>query len=198
MSIVKERIALRRGRREGEKTPHRIRFDAMASGDFLIVEVDVNKKSGLVYYYLFSPEQLSGRRAVTFRKSGDEIYWLSGLKPKALSSEQTEALLEQSGASKENVGKSSATEHGQAERNVLVFGAHDALVAVYRTLGDVAAVMNLRVGAIDKLCRTKRPSTETGYSFRYRKRKLDLDLTDFKLTLSRYDELCRRKPRMKD
>lgn len=82
MSIVKERIALRRGRREGEKTPHRIRLDAMASGDFLIVEVDVNKKSGLVYYYLFSPEQLSGRRAVTFRKSGDEIYWLSGLKPK--------------------------------------------------------------------------------------------------------------------
>lgn len=69
MSIVKERIALRRGRREGEKTPHRIRLDAMASGDFLIVEVDVNKKSGLVYYYLFSPEQLSGRRAVTFRKA---------------------------------------------------------------------------------------------------------------------------------
>lgn len=196
MSIVKERIALRRGRREGEKTPHRIRLDAMASGDFLIVEVVVNKKSGLVYYYLFSPEQLSGRRAVTFRKSGDEIYWLSGLKPKTLSSEQAEALLAQSGDQK--AGKPSATERGQADRNVLVFGVHDALVAVYRTLGDVAAVMNLRVGAIDKLCRTKRPSAETGYSFRYRKRKLDLDLTDFKLTLSRYDELCRRKPRMKD
>lgn len=196
MSIVKERIALRRGRREGEKTPHRIRLDAMASGDFLIVEVVVNKKSGLVYYYLFSPEQLSGRRAVTFRKSGDEIYWLSGLKPKTLSSEQAEALLAQSGDQK--AGKPSATERGQADRNVLVFGVHDALVAVYRTLGDVAAVMNLRVGAIDKLCRTKRPSAETGYSFRYRKRKLDLDLTDFTLTLSRYDELCRRKPRAKD
>lgn len=196
MSIVKERIALRRGRREGEKTPHRIRLDAMASGDFLIVEVVVNKKSGLVYYYLFSPEQLSGRRAVTFRKSGDEIYWLSGLKPKTLSSEQAEALLAQSGDQK--AGKPSATERGQADRNVLVFGVHDALVAVYRTLGDVAAVMNLRVGAIDKLCRTKRSSAETGYSFRYRKRKLDLDLTDFTLTLSRYDELCRRKPRMKD
>lgn len=196
MSIVKERIALRRGRREGEKTPHRIRLDAMASGDFLIVEVVVNKKSGLVYYYLFSPEQLSGRRAVTFRKSGDEIYWLSGLKPKTLSSEQAEALLAQSGDQK--AGKPSATERGQAERNVLAFGVHDALVAVYRTLGDVAAVMNLRVGAIDKLCRTKRPSAEMGYSFRYRKRKLDLDLTDFTLTLSRYDELCRRKPRAKD
>lgn len=196
MSIVKERIALRRGRREGEKTPHRIRLDAMASGDFLIVEVVVNKKSSLVYYYLFSPEQLSGRRAVTFRKSGDEIYWLSGLKPKTLSSEQAEALLAQSGDQK--AGKPSATERGQADRNVLVFGVHDALVAVYRTLGDVAAVMNLRVGAIDKLCRTKRPSAETGYSFRYRKRKLDLDLTDFTLTLSRYDELCRRKPKAKD
>lgn len=196
MSIVKERIVLRRGRREGEKTPHRIRLNDMKVGDFLIVEIVVNKKSNIVYYYLFSPEEISGRRAVTFRKSGDEIYWLSGLKPKTLSSEQTEALLEQSGDQK--AGKPSATERGQAERNVLVFGVHDALVAVYRTLGDVAAVMNLRVGAIDKLCRTKRPSAETGYSFRYRKRKLDLDLTDFTMTLSRYDELCRRKPRAKD
>lgn len=196
MSIVKERITLRRGRREGEKTPHRIKVNAVETGDFLLVEVVVNRKSGLVFYYLFPPEMLSGRRAVTFRKSGDEIYWLSGLKPKTLSSEQAEALLAQSGDQK--AGKPSATERGQADRNVLVFGVHDALVAVYRTLGDVAAVMNLRVGAIDKLCRTKRPSAETGYSFRYRKRKLDLDLTDFTLTLSRYDELCRRKPRMKD
>lgn len=193
MSIVKECVVLRKGRREGEKTPHRIRVDGVGTGDFLMVEVVVNKKSGLVYYYLFSPEQLSGRRAVTFRKCGDEIYWLSGLKPKTLSSEQAEALLEQSGDQK--AGKPSTPERGQIERNVLVFGVHDALVAVYRTLGDVAAVMNLRVGAIDKLCRTKRPSTETGYSFRYRKRKLDLDLTDFTLTLSRYDELCRRKPK---
>lgn len=198
MSIVKERIVLRRGRREGEKKPHRIKVDVVETGDFLLVEVVVNRKSGLVFHYLFPPEMLSGRRAVSFSESGGEIYWLSGLKPKALSSEQAETLLEQSGASKENVGKLSATERGQAEWNVLVFGVHDTLVAVYRTLGDVAAVMNLRVGAIDKLCRTKRPSAETGYSFRYRKRKLDLDLTDFTLTLSRYDELCRRKPRAKD
>lgn len=194
MGIVKNRIVLRRGRRKGEKMPHRIKVDAVETGDFLLVEVVVNRKSGPIFHYLFTSEMLSGRRAVSFSESGGEIYWLSGLKPKALSSEQAEELFAQAGVIKEKAGKSSEPERGQAERNVMVFGVHDALVAVYRTLGDVAAVMNLRVGAIDKLCRTKRPSTETGYSFRYRKRKIDLDLTDFTLTLSRYDELCKRNP----
>lgn len=111
--------------------------------------------------------------------------------------QQAEALL----AGTDETGKpekSSGERLVQANYNVLVFGVHNSLVAVYRTLDDVAAAMNLRAGAIDKLCRTKRASTETGYSFRYRKKKLDLDLTDFTLTLSRYDELCRRKPKSKD
>lgn len=198
MSIEKERIVLRRGRREGEKMPHRIRVDGVQTGDSLMVEVVVNRKSGRVYHYLFSPGMLSGRRSVAFRESGGEIYWLSGLKPQILSPEQAEALLTQPGAPKERIGKPSEPESGQTERNVLVFGMHDTLVAVYRTLGDVAAAMNLRGGAIDRLCRTKRPSTETGYSFRYRKKKLVIDLTDFTLTLSRYDEMCRRKPRTTD
>lgn len=194
MGIVKERVVLRRGRREGEKAPHRIRLDAVETGDFLLVEVVVDRAVGRVCHYLFPPEMLSGRRGVAFRESGGEIYWLAGLKPKSLSPEQADALFAQSGVRKEKTGKTSEAKHGQADRNVLVFGMHDSLVAVYRTLEDVAAAMNLRIGAIDKLCRTKRPSTETGYSFRYRKRKPGLELMDFTLTLSRYDGLCRRKP----
>lgn len=197
MSVVKVRVVLRRHRREGEKSPHRIRLDSLTAGDSLLVEVVAGKEAGCVYRYLFSPQLLSERRGITFRESGNEIYWLSGLKPKMLLQQQAEALLagtDETGKSE----KSSGERLVQVNYNVLVFGVHNSLVAVYRTLDDVAAAMNLRAGAIDKLCRTKRASTETGYSFRYRKKKLDLDLTDFTLTLSRYDELCRRKPKSKD
>lgn len=196
MSIVKERIVLRRRRREGDKTPYRIKLNAVRESDSLLVEIVIDKKSDLVYRCLFSPALLTGRRGITFRESGDEIYWLSGLKPKPLLEQQAEALLAQSGTQTEKSKKHS--EHVQAGYSVLVFGIHDSLVAVHRTLEDVAAAMNLRTEAIDKLCRTKRPSTETGYSFRYRKRKLDFDVTDFTLTLPRYDELCKRKPRIKE
>ena len=197
MSVVKVRVVLRRHRREGEKSPHRIRLDSLTAGDSLLVEVVAGKEAGCVYRYLFSPQLLSGRRGITFRESGNEIYWLSGLKPKMLLQQQAEALL----AGTDETGKpekSPGERLVQVNYNVLVFGVHNSLVVVYRTLDDVAAARNLRAGAIDKLSRTKRASTETGYSFRYRKKKLDLDLTDFTLTLSRYDELCRRKPKSKD
>lgn len=194
MSIVKERIVLRRRRREGEKMPHRIKLDAVREGDSLLVEIVVDKDENLIYRYLFRPAQLSGRRGISFRESGNEIYWLSGLKPKILLQQQAETLLAQSDIWKEKAGMHSDAGHARAGYPVLVFGMHDSLVSVHRTLNDVAAAMNLRAEAIDKLCRTKRASTETGYSFRYRRRKLDMDITDFTLTLFRYDELCKRKP----
>lgn len=197
MRIVQERIVLRRGRRKDEKMPHRIKLEAMEHGVSLLVEV-VNKASDSVGYYLFAPEILSGRRSIAFRESGTMIYWLAGLNPRNLLQGQAEALLAQSDVRPEKDRITSTTGQSQSDRNVLVFGIHDSLVAVYRTLDDVAAAMNLRSGAIDKLCRTKRPSTETGYSFRYRKKKLDLGLTDFTLTLSRYDELCKRRSRSED
>lgn len=177
--------------------PHRIKLEAMEPGVSLLVEV-VNKASDSVGYYLFAPEILSGRRSIAFRESGTMIYWLAGLNPRNLLQGQAEALLAQSDVRPEKDRITSTTGQSQSDRNVLVFGIHDSLVAVYRTLDDVAAAMNLRSGAIDKLCRTKRPSTETGYSFRYRKKKLDLGLTDFTLTLSRYDELCKRRSRSED
>ncbi len=53
---------------------------------------------------------------------------------------------------------------------------------------------NLREKAIDKLCKTKRVSAETGYSFRYWWKKMPgFDMSDFTLTCWQYDELCKRK-----
>lgn len=194
MSVVKERIILRKRRREGEKMPHRIKLDAVGGDDSLLVEIVVDKNENLVYRYLFQPQQLAGRRGITFRESGNEIYWLSGLKPKMLLQQQAEALTEQSEQKKTNV----RSEREPVNRKVLVFGEYGSLVAVYRTLKDVTRVMNLREEAVDKLCRTKRASSETGFSFRYWWKVLDFDITDFTLTLSRYDELCKRKPAPQD
>lgn len=78
MSVVKERIILRKRRREGEKMPHRIKLDAVGEGDSMLVEIVVDKNENLVYRYLFQPQQLAGRRGITFRESGNEIYWLPG------------------------------------------------------------------------------------------------------------------------
>lgn len=194
MSVVKERIILRRRRREGEKMPHRIKLDAVGEKDSLLVEIVVGKDENLVFRYLFKPAQLAGRRGIAFRESGNEIYWLSGLKPKLLLQQQAEALVGQPKEKKANV----RSEREPLNRKVLVFGEYGSLVAVYRTLKDVTKVMNLREEAVDKLCRTKRTSSETGFSFRYWWKVLDFDITDFTLTLSRYDALCKRKPTPQD
>ena len=193
MSIVKERVVLRKRRREGGRTPHRIKLDAVRESDSLLVEIVIDKKYGPVYRYLFAPGSLSGRQGVVFRENGGRIYWLGGLNPKEMTNDEAEALSTQSTVLKKTERFPDAELTG-IRYNVLVFGMHDSLVAVYRTLGDVAAAMNLRAEAIDKLCRTKRHSTETGYSFRYKRKAIDFDVTDFTLTLSRYDELCKRKP----
>ena len=170
MAVVRERIILRKGRRSGEKMPHRIDIKELAEGDSLLVEIVIDKKNDSVYRCLFKPEQLAGRRSVTFRVSGEQVYWLSGLQPK------------------KRGGKA-----GPRERKVLVFDEEGKLEAVMRSLNDVASMTNLREKAIDKLCKTKRVSTETGYSFRYWWKVLGFDITDFTLTASQYDELCKRK-----
>lgn len=198
MSVVKERVVLRRCRREGGKTPCRIRLDALQKSDSLLVEIVIDKQSDRVYHCLFSPESLAGRRGVTFRENGDEIYWLSGLKPELLSRQQAEALLAQPDDVPKKTERLSGSKAARVRHSVLVFGMQGSLVAVHRTLEDVAAAMNLRAEAIDKLCRTKRHSMETGYSFRYKKKAIDSDVTDFTLTLSRYDELCKRRPKDRD
>ena len=77
---------------------------------------------------------------------------------------------------------------------VLVFDASMRLKGIHPPLKDTARLYNLRAEAINKLCKIKRPSQETGLSFRYWWKVLDFDITDFELTVSRYDELCKRKP----
>ena len=94
---------------------------------------------------------------------------------------------------KEEEPKKHGGKSGPRERKVLVFDEEGKLEAVMRSLKDVASMTNLREKAIDRLCKTKRVSSETGYSFRYWWKVLGFDITDFTLTVSQYDELCKRK-----
>ena len=176
MAVVRERIILRKGRR-----------------DSLLVEMVIDKKNDSVYRCLFKPEQLAGRRSVTFRVSGEQVYWLSGLQPKPLLKQQADKLVPDIEHVKEEEPKKRGGKAGPRERKVLVFDEEGKLEAVLRSLKDAASMTNLREKAIDKLCKTKRVSTETGYSFRYWWKVLGFDITDFTLTASQYDELCKRK-----
>lgn len=193
MAVVRERIILRKGRRSGEKMPHRIDIKELAEGDSLLVEITINKENDSVYRCLFEPEQLAGRRSVTFRVSGEQVYWLSGLQPKPLLKQQADKLVPDVEHVKEEEPKKHGGKSGPRERKVLVFDEEGKLEAVMRSLKDVASMTNLWEKAIDRLCKTKRVSSETGYSFRYWWKVLGFDITDFTLTASQYDELCKRK-----
>ena len=193
MAVVRERIILRKGRRSGEKMPHRIDIKELAEGDSLLVEIVIDKKKDLVYRCQFEPEQLAGRRSVTFRVSGEQVYWLSGLQPKPLLKQQADKLIPDIEHVKEEESPKRSGKSEPRERKVLVFDDEGKLEAVMRSLKDVASMTNLREKAIDKLCKTKRVSSETGYSFRYWWKVLGFDITDFTLTTSQYDELCKRK-----
>ena len=193
MAVVTERIILRKGRRNGEKKPHRIDIKELAEGDSLLVEIIIDKETNSVHRCLFEPKLLAGRRGVTFRVSGEQVYWLSGLQPKPLLKQQADKLVPDVEHVEEVEPKRRGGKSGPRERKVLVFDDEGKLVAVMRSLKDVASMTNLREKAIDRLCKTKRISTETGYSFRYWWKVLGFDITDFTLTVSQYDELCKRK-----
>lgn len=179
MAVVRERIILRKGRRSGEKMPHRIDIKELSEDDSLLVEIIVDKKNDLVYRSLFEPEQLAGRRNVTFRVSGEQVYWLSGLQPKPLLKQQAEKLVPDVEHVKEEEPKKRGGKSGPRERKVLVFDEEGKLEAVTRSLKDVASMTNLREKAIGRLCKTKRVSTETGYSFRYWWKVLGLRYYEF-------------------
>ncbi|GAA6256167.1 hypothetical protein F070042J6_20190 [Bacteroides sp. f07] len=193
MAVVRERIILRKGRRSGDKMPHRIDIKELAEGDSLLVEIVIDKANDLAYRCLFEPELLAGRRGVTFRVSGEQVYWLSGLQPKPLLKQQADQLVPDVEHVEEVGPKRRGGKSGPRERKVLVFDEEGKLEAVTRSLKDVARLSNLREKAIDRLCKTKRVSSETGYSFRYWWKVLGFDITDFTLTVSQYDELCKRK-----
>ena len=193
MVVVRERIILRKGRRNGEKMPHRIDIKELSEGDSLLVEITIDKEKDLVYRCLFEPEQLAGRRSVAFRVIGEEVYWLSNLQPKPLLKQQADRLVPAVEHVEEVGPKRRGGKSGTRERKVLVFDEEGRLEAVMRSLKDVASMTNLRGKAIVRLCKTKRVSSETGYSFRYWWKVLGFDITDFTLTVSQYDELCKRK-----
>ncbi len=133
-----------------------------------------------MYRCLFEPEQLAGRRSVTFRVSGEQVYWLSGLQPKLLLKQQAEKLVPNIEHVKEEEPKKRGGKSAPKERKVLVFDEEGKL-DVMRFSKDVASMTNwLYSGVIRRRL------------FGYWWKVLGFDITDF-MTASQYDELCKRK-----
>lgn len=133
------------------------------------------------------------------------MHWLNKVAPMPMLAQTAEKLFSATEPKrkgrKPGIGTAKRSKQGRQRKKreprtfkVLVFDNALQLIGIYRTLKDSATSLNLRPEAIDKLCKTKRPSQETGFSFRYWWKILDFDVTDFKMTAKQYDELCRRKP----
>lgn len=205
MAIIREKITLRKRRKEdAERQPNRVRLDKVGEKDTLIIEIVVDKKNNIVYWYRFQPEQLIGRKAVIFTVSGTDVYWLSGIKPQQLSEADLPEEPRPTPMAKPRGRKPKAKTEKQPPvdpdwrkkprpRKVLIFDATENLGMICSNLTYASDITHILPESIHKLCKTKKPSQDTGLSFRYLWKKLDL-ITDFSLTLSQYDELCKRKP----
>lgn len=196
MATVRQRIILRKSRRKGERIPYRIKFDELQPKDALLVEIVLNRELDLANCYLFRPEHREKRRSVAFRVSGNTVYWLGGAMPKPLLRAQAEKLASPTKTKPQVLELSDSAPRAKV-RKVLVFDDKGSLASICHTVEDVVKLTHLRKEAIDKLCKAKRSSFETGLSFRYLWKALDFDITDFSLTLSRYDELCKRTRKAK-
>lgn len=206
MAVVGEQVILRKRRSSGEPQPHRIKLDKLQPGDELVVEIVVDRKNDIRRWFHFLPEMLENRRGVAFRASGEDVYWLSGLHPKPMLESMARRLLpapEPKRRGREPSAKPVKTTDPDWRRRkrsprvmkVLVFDADGSLAAVCPTTEKAARLTNILPEAVLRMCKTKRPSAETGLSFRHWWRKIqDMDMTDSTLTVTQYDESCKRKP----
>lgn len=191
MTIVRERVILRRCRRtEGERLPHSIKLDKLSEGDSLIVEIVFNKKSDIRKCYRFRPPLLSDRKSVAFTVSGNEVYWLRGLAPEVIAPDKLPEDPKPATEARRKGRKPHAADQG-----VLIFDSGNCLDSIHRNLTSASKATNILLGSLEKLCKKKRPSAETGLSFRYLREKFRSDerVTSFRLTLEQYDEMCKRK-----
>lgn len=188
MAIVRKRIILRNKSRSDEKEPRRIRFDGLAADDSLLVEIVTNRENDLSYCYLFQPEHRGDRKSAAYRVCDNRVTWEGDVQPRPLLQIEANELCPLPSSTK----RKPAVRRPKG-RKILIFDEKGYLVSIYFSLQDAASMMNLREAAIDKLCKSKRPSFETGYYFRYWWRVLDFDITDFSMTAMEYDLLCGRK-----
>lgn len=207
MAVIWEKIVLRKRRGEGERLPNRIKLDKVGDKDTLIVEIVINKKQGITCWYRFQPEQVAGKKAVIFTVSGGEVYWLSGAKPQRIYEESLPEKPKTFSLRAHKVLSSCATtvpneqdnpdaeKKKKREKVVMVFNADGNLIMVCVDLIGASKLTHVLPESIDKLCRIKKPSQDAGLSFRYLWRKdwNDERIITFRLTLSEYDQMRKRK-----
>lgn len=49
MAVIREKIVLRKRRKDGERLPNRVRLDNVGEKDTLIIEIVVDKKNGITH-----------------------------------------------------------------------------------------------------------------------------------------------------
>lgn len=207
MTTITKSHTPRKQRKKGEKNSSSIKLDSLSPGDDLIVEIVANKKKDIRYWYKFEADQLTGKKNVTFRISGDDVRWLSGANPRRLFGEEIpkqapdhepKAKVRKGRKSKVVKAKVPADpdwrkrKRGPQIRKVLLFDAGLKMVGHFETLEVAARITNLLPEAIDRLCKSKRPSQDTKLSFRYLYPYLGLNLSNFTHTATEYDELNKR------
>lgn len=208
MAVIWETLLLRHRRKEGERLPNRIKLDHIGDKDTLIVEIVVDKKQGITYWYRFQPEQLAGKKAVIFTVSKGEVYWLSGARPQRMYEDELpekpqiipvrdpKVLKSSSPTEPSDQGEpTSEVEKKKRKKVVMVFSADESLIMVCADLHDTSKLTHILPESIDKLCKSKKPSQDAGLSFRYLYRKdwNDERILMFSLTLTQYDEMRKRK-----
>lgn len=205
MAVIWEKIVLRKRRKEGKRLPNRIKLDKVGNKDTLIVEIVVDKKQGIICWYRFKPEQMAGKKAVIFTVSNGEVYWLSGAKPQRIYEYDLPEKPQTIPSRARKVTKSSSPiepndqdnseKKGKREKVVMVFNAGGNLIMVCVDLIGASQLTHVLPESIDKLCKSKKFSQDAGLSFRYLWRKdwNDERILTFRLTLSEYDEMRKRK-----
>lgn len=197
MAVIRERIILRKRKKtEGDRTPHRIKLDKIGEADSLIVEVVFDRKNDVRKCFRFRPEQLSGKKAVTFTVSGSEVYWLRSLAPYVidpanLPNPKPAKKIKRRGRKPQSKNESII----KPGRRVLIFDSEQRLDSIHRDTASASKATYIRSEFLENICKTKKPSKETGLSFRYLREKFASDerIRNFSITLHQYDDMCRRK-----
>lgn len=200
MAVIRERIILRKRKKtEGDRTPHRIKLDKIGAADSLIVEIVIDRKNDIRKCFRFRPEQLSGKKGITFTVSGSEVYWLRSLAPYVI--DPTDLPKDPKPAKK--IKRRGRKPQSKIEsiikpgRRVLIFDSEQHLDSIHRNTASAAKATYIRSEFLENLCKTKKPSKETGLSFRYLREKFASDerIRNFCITLHQYDEMCKRQPK---
>ncbi|MDL2320190.1 hypothetical protein LJC45_03555 [Alistipes sp. OttesenSCG-928-B03] len=190
MGVFREKITLNKPRKNEEQLPKNVKLDRITDEDILVVEIVIDSKKDIVRKYKFNPGELSGRKNISFVVKAEDVYWLQGLDPKPMLRDRyQDAPVREFVEEKPKITR----KRKPVEKMVLFFCQNQEMAGICASVEVASRLTGILPEAIAKMCRSKKPSRDTGLSFRYYQKSYDISLGDFDITLSQYDELGKRK-----